>query len=198
MNLKRTVGMAALAVLFMVTAGCGREAREFISTAPSGSEAAGRTEIQDEDNSYEGTGDADTALDASIYVYVCGEVNSPGVYALREDARAFEAVEAAGGMTADADGQAVNLARILRDGEQLIVPSRLNAPAAGTAGGKVNINTADVPALMTLSGIGESKAEAIIAYREEKGPFTVIEDIMLVGGIKSSLFDRIKDDITVG
>lgn len=196
MRMKKAIGTAFLAVLLIVSGGCGREAQEFISSTCSGSEAAARTDIQDEDSGEGEALDAGTPLEESICVYVCGEVISPGVYTLHEGARAYEAVDAAGGMTWEADGEAVNLARILRDGEQVTVPA-IGQPA-GKTGGKVNINTADPETLMTLSGVGQSKAEAIIAYREEYGPYGAVEDIMNVNGIGSSMFERIKDDITVG
>ncbi len=144
---------------------------------------------------------------SSIFVYVCGEVNSPGVYELPAGSRLYEAVEAAGGFTEDADDRVHNLALPLKDGTQVTIYSRFEAetlPAAlryGASGdngsGLVNINTASKTELMTLPGIGEAKAEDIIRYRENNGDFKTIEDIMKVSGIKDSGFQKIKDRITV-
>ena len=146
-----------------------------------------------------------------IQVYVCGAVASPGVYTLPEGSRVYEAVEMAGGFLDTADPRALNQARMLSDGEQvtvLTVEEVQNGETVeqGSAGedlsgasdrGKVNINTADEAGLMTIPGIGESRAQAIIAYREENGKFESIEDIMKIDGIKEKMFDKIKDSITV-
>ena len=143
-----------------------------------------------------------------ITVYICGAVRRSGVYVLDEGARVYEAVEAAGGLTEDADETRVNQAGILADGEQVTVP-RVGEAGAGdgmsgtgdrASGGdaKVDINRADSAELQSLSGIGEAKARDIIAYREEHGPFEEIEDIMKVPGIKTALFNRIRDGITAG
>lgn len=179
----------------------------------------------DKDGSFETPG---------LYVDVCGAVNSPGVVMVPEGARVYEAIEKAGGLSADADGRYVNQARKLTDGEQIYVPAkdetdgqawqfgsegpggenRAALPNTGTenpggassggggatgvnADGKVNINTADSATLQTLTGIGESRAEAIILYRETNGAFETIEDIMKVTGIKNALFNNIRNDITV-
>ena len=163
-------------------------------------------------------------LDATpqeFYVHVCGAVANPGVYILPEGSRVVDAVMAAGGATADASGEALNQALAVTDGMQIYVPTTEEAeqsqdwlhtgetsaqtgnssgsPAStGTdSGGKVNINTADVTTLCTLPGIGESRAASIVAYREEHGGFSSIEDIMKVSGIKDAAFGKIKDKICV-
>lgn len=146
-----------------------------------------------------------------IFVDVCGAVNQPGVYELSSDSRVFQAIEAAGGMTEEASGTSVNQAQPLEDGQQVYVPTvqeaeeRNLAPAASeiqesgnsTGNEMVNLNTADAETLKTLSGIGDSKAQAILAYREEHGAFSSIEEIMQVPGIKESTFSMIKDKIAV-
>ena len=153
-----------------------------------------------------------------IVVHVCGCVNSPGVYRLEPGSRIIEAVEKAGGFTDDADNSVINLADRLADGMQIYVPAidpeadetdasrqyvKLadNIPERGTGAssesGKVNINTAGKEELMTISGVGESRADAIIAYRTENGRFASIEEIMNISGIKEGLFGKIKDKITV-
>lgn len=178
--------------------------------AGSGAELPGGTDILPENSSM-----AETAL---CYVYVCGKVQSPGVYTLPEGARIYEAVDLAGGFTDDAEESWLNLAEPVTDGMKLEVPSRTQAKdpswlaqnqtggSAGAGAGAavsgqqtalVNINTASQEELMTLKGIGASRAEDIIRYRKEAGGFTKIEDIMKVPGIKDAAFQKIKENITV-
>ena len=149
-----------------------------------------------------------------IFVHVCGEVVLPGVYELAEGSRIYQAVEMAGGFTENAAGDFLNMAGILEDGMKIQIPNQEEASrwgsreadsysgiSAGLDGGadnsKVNLNSASKEQLMTLKGIGEARAEAIIAYRQEYGPFAEIEDIMEVPGIKEAAFQKIKEDITV-
>lgn len=150
--------------------------------------------------------DAGTPQD-TCFVHICGAVNEPGVYQLPEGSRIYQAVEMAGGFLPEADERCLNLAAVVADGMQITVYTKEEAATAVQSGGgmedsgtypsKIDINTAGKEALMTLKGIGESRAEAIIAYREEHGPFEQIEDIMLVPGIKDGAFQKIKADITV-
>ena len=157
------------------------------------------------------TGAEDTQ---TVYVYLCGAVASPGVYQLKQGSRLYEAVELAGGLTREADAACLNLARQITDGEQIVIltceeAEQLKqegkyafgqenaATASNTPSGLVNINTASVSELTTVSGIGESRAQAIVAYREANGGFRCIEDIKKVEGIKEGLFSKIKDKITV-
>lgn len=146
--------------------------------------------------------------EATVFVYVCGAVESPGVYELDSDARVFDAIRSAGGITDEAAPDAVNQARIVTDGEQIYVPTNDEAASPGTWGGetpvtgaaentKVNINTAGKEELMTLTGIGEAKAADILKYREEHGSFGSIEELMQISGIKEGIFNKIKDDITI-
>ena len=142
---------------------------------------------------------------AQVYVYVTGAVANPGVYSLDEGLRVCDAVEAAGGLTEDADASTVNLARVLSDGEHIALPTKAEvetALAQGSAGGAaasslVNINTADASALETLSGVGSATAQAIISDREQNGPFSTIEDLMRVDGIGEKKFAKLKDSICV-
>ena len=150
-------------------------------------------------------------MDPAFVVHVCGEVANPGIYELPAGSRIYEAVKAAGGFTENAAEESVNLASPIEDGVQIRIYSKeetetLAAGAAPFDGfeasgeGKepvVNLNTATKEELMTLSGIGESRAEDIIRYREENGGFQNIEDIMKVSGIKDAAFQKIKDRITV-
>ncbi|MCR5283926.1 MAG: ComEA family DNA-binding protein [Lachnospiraceae bacterium] len=168
------------------------------------------------------TGNTDTsdAQGQAVYVQVCGAVAKPGVYRLSAGARVFEAVTLAGGLLDDAAPDAVNQAQKVTDGELIRIPTqteweqiceeggadRLSQDGAGTGDvdpgsgsgeGLVDLNTADAALLMTLPGIGESKAEDIIRYRESNGPFNSIEDVKKVSGIKDGLFQKIKDKIRV-
>ena len=156
--------------------------------------------------------DVENSEKSGVYVYICGEVIKPGVYELSGDSRIYEAVDAAGGFTENAARECVNLASKVSDGMQITIYNREeaaslladsapvgeNAGKSGTSGsGLVNLNTATKEELMTLKGIGESKAEDIIRYREKSGGFKKIEDIMKISGIKENGFQKIKDSITV-
>jgi len=137
-----------------------------------------------------------------IYVHILGQVNDPGLYALHDGDRAVDVVAAAGGLTPSADPAALNLARFLSDGEQIIVPAvGESVPASGaaggsTAGGKVNINTADEPTLETLPRVGPAMAARILAWRAANGRFTAVEDLMSVSGIGEKTFEGLKDLVT--
>ncbi|MCD8150127.1 MAG: helix-hairpin-helix domain-containing protein [Clostridiales bacterium] len=170
--------------------------------------------------------DADSAGEQEsssvIYVYICGAVNTPGVYELQGGDRIYQLVELAGGLREDAAGQSVNLAQTVEDGEMVYVPtveeeaagsvlsdeadgfvssdetdSSASADVSDTDNGKVNINTATAAELTALNGIGDAKAAAIVAYREEHGSFGSTEEIMQVNGIAEATYNKIKDEITV-
>ncbi len=133
-----------------------------------------------------------------VCVYVCGAVASPGVVELAEGSRVADALEAAGGFAEDAQRDHVNLAAKVSDGEKLYFPTieeacQLQEQAAES--GLVNINTADAALLATLPGIGEAKAQDIIAYREEKGGFAQCEELMQVNGIKRGTYEKLQDKI---
>ena len=142
---------------------------------------------------------------STILVYVSGAVKNPDVYALPPNSIVKDAMNAAGGPTDDTDLDRINLAAPLSDGMQVHFP-RKGEPAASSgppssgapAGAPININTATLEELDTLSGIGPVIAQAIIDYRQANGPFTSIEQIKDVRGIGDALFEKIKDRITVG
>lgn len=149
---------------------------------------------------------------STIFVHVCGKVNNPAVYEFENGARVVEAIEKAGGFMENAATDYLNLAKVLTDGEKIYVPDKeealgLNPVNIDTAQGnvadakdtntKVNINTASKEELLSLKGIGDSRAEDIINYRTENGKFAAIEDIMKVPGIKQGAFNKIKDNIRV-
>lgn len=147
--------------------------------------------------------------ETAVFVYVCGEVNSPGVYELLNGARVYEAVEAAGGLSENAADTYVNLAQVLNDGEKLLIPSKediLNGLVtaqenengqASSEQGKININTADRDTLTTLPGIGEAKANSIISYRKANNGFSSKEELMQIEGIKEGVYNKIKDLIII-
>lgn len=188
----------------------------FLAPEPAGDESFGAESYGTEPaEAVSGTGgassydmaDAPSALDGGglCYVHVCGEVVCPGVYQLAAGQRVFEAVELAGGFTDAAADAFLNLAEPVFDGMKVEVPDQEQAEslAAGqekqesVLGGKINLNTATREELMTLRGIGQARAEDILAYRQQHGGFGRIEDIMEVPGIKEAAFLKIRDDITV-
>ena len=171
--------------------------------------------------------DASSEEAKTLVVHICGAVSAPGVYELPAGSRIIDAVEAGGGFLPEADEACCNLAEEIVDGCQIYIMTKSESCADGQTekkagiqtspdsdmqttdinvrsnsttaleNGLVNLNTADVAALMTLPGIGESRAKAIISYREQQGAFTKIEDIMKISGIKQAAFSKIKDKITV-
>ena len=185
------------------------------------------TSDADADNETEAVPDKEMQQEM-IYVDVCGAVANPGVFQLAAGSRVFQAIEAAGGYLPEAALTCVNRAGVLTDGQQLYIltqeemerqgldPAEMSGASDGQMNGsagtgqntgmtaqvqqdnRININTADEAQLTTLTGIGATRAQAIIAYREENGPFAAIEDIMNVQGIKEGTFAKIKDEIVVG
>lgn len=150
---------------------------------------------------------------AVVVVHVVGAVRQPGLYTLAGGSRVGDAITAAGGVTPEAAGEAVNLARVLADGEQVFLPTKkqvaagvvsppgaAGAAAGGgtTAGGKIDLNRATAAELDTLPGVGPSTAKKIVDDRTKNGPFTKIEDLMRVTGIGQKKFDSLKDLVTVG
>lgn len=144
-----------------------------------------------------------TVSDGKIQVFVCGEVRNPGVYSLDQDDRIVTAIEAAGGLTKKAAYESINQAQKIKDGEQIYIPSKteqqntLTEQGKETASNLISINQATREELMTLPGIGEAKAESIIAYRQEHGTFQSTEDLMKISGIKEGVYNKIKDYITL-
>lgn len=143
-----------------------------------------------------------------VYIHICGAVRKPGVYTFAKEPHGIDVVKRAGGFTKKADKTSVNLAELVTDGTQLVIAVKdsKKAPTDKQSSGYksdshradcVNINTATEQELMTLSGIGESKASQIVSYRTAHGAFHKIEDIMNISGIKEGVFSKIKDYITV-
>lgn len=142
----------------------------------------------------------DNTAEACIYIYVCGHVKQPGVYQLSADARICDALVKAGGVSEDGNAEALAQAEHMTDGQTIYVPGmeeKNNGEANTEDDGLVNINTAGKEELMTLPGIGESKAVTILQYREEHGSFQSVEELMEIPGIKEGVFNKIKSSIKV-
>jgi len=140
-----------------------------------------------------------------IFVYISGAVNKPGVFKASPNARVFDIVAMAGGLTDEADRAKTNLAQSIKDGmhihvvDKLPVSNELSATTGTTktkVGNKVNINHADKSELDTLPGVGPALAERIIEYRQTNGSFTSIDELKNVPGIGSSKFEKMKEKIT--
>ena len=153
------------------------------------------------------------SAETEVYVDVDGAVASPGVYRLQDGARVSQAIDAAGGLAAEADVTGLNRASKVTDGQKIYVPTVGEQQAASAAGGVeggaasvsgarassglVNINTASAAELQTLSGIGPSMAQSIIDERTKNGAFTSVDDLMRVSGIGEKKFAKIKVCICV-
>lgn len=190
------------------------------SEGPDGKEAeSGSRQAETEADATSGTEVTTEEMSDYIFVHVCGCVAEPGVYKLRSDARVVDAISAAGGMSQGAATDFLNLAAPVYDGEKIQVPSQEEAASAGAedaftelsvipatadggsesvtsaADGKVNLNTATLEELMTLSGIGEGKAQSIINYRELHDGFDTLEELTEVDGIGDTTFEKLKEQI---
>jgi competence protein ComEA len=159
-----------------------------------------------------------------IYVDIKGSVSTPGVYKLKSNSRVVDAIEASGGITESANTRFVNLSKLLNDGDVVVIYSNeeienakkdqiiyIDTPCVceevkndacykdeqTTISGKININTASIQELKTLTGIGEAKAKSIVEYRTKNGNFNVIEDLLKVNGISETIYAKIKENITV-
>ena len=246
-RLRTAAGMLGLCTVCFWSAGCGRKSTDQLETLRLEDGRGTEVDTADQDISSEkegsegteetgdrkaagniqeiGNADAGSGSMEHIFVYVCGAVNTPGVYELEAGARLYEAIARAGGVREDGAEESINQAQAVSDGERLYIPTDeevrqgLDAyllsgsaggdaaagsqsavpggPSGSSASGKVNINTASREELKTLNGIGDTRAGSIVVYRESNGPFGSIEDLMKVEGIKEGVFNKLKDDITV-
>jgi competence protein ComEA len=155
-----------------------------------------------------------TGAAAVVVAYVCGAVRRPGVYTFAQGARITDLIDKAGGATGVAELQTVNLAAVLTDGLQVVVPERgapgagaapadaatsaaAAAPGSATGGALVNLNTATLAELDTLPGVGPSTAQKIIDYRTAQGGFKTVDDLNNVSGIGDVTFAELKDLVTI-
>ena len=202
------IGITAAAICVLVAGGVGLAS----VVAPDSAFT-----VEKADASYDESEQANPAQSesAALFVHVGGSVANPGLYELAGDARVQQAVDAAGGFAEDAAVDALNLARQIQDGEQIIVPSMQQvtgsgapvssdsgAPAASSGGafvnGKVDINTATVDQLQQLNGVGPALAQRIVADRQANGPFKTVEDLKRVSGIGDKKYASLADSICVG
>ena len=133
-----------------------------------------------------------------VFVHVTGAVAYPGVVEVPADSRVLDAIEKAGGATEDASLDTVNLARLVFDGEQIVVPrvgDVLN-PESGVSSGLISLSSADAETLDTLPRIGPATAERIIAWREKNGPFRSIDDLLAISGIGPATLEGLKPLVT--
>ncbi|MGO1655991.1 MAG: helix-hairpin-helix domain-containing protein [Lactobacillus delbrueckii] len=173
---------------------------------------------------------AASAANAEVVCDISGAVKHQGVYRLKNGARLEDLIEKAGGLTKDAQLQAINRSQLLKDQDKIYIPGKgdkmeaaqtanfaaASAPASSTSasasasassvssstsgaasGDLINLNTATASDLQKLNGIGEKKAEQIIAYRQEKGSFKSIDELKEVSGIGDKTFAAIKDQLTI-
>lgn len=203
-KIQKTAAALVLCIGVFCTPGlvsCGRntDIGELEIVESDGSDQGSHSDIIKEDPT-----DNDTS-ELSVVVHVCGCVNAPGLYELPAGSRIGNAIESAGGFSCGADEVHLNLAELLTDGQQVYVPSEGEAgsedvsshPAGSTDDGKVNINTADRNELMSIPGIGGTRADNIIAYRNTHGYFADIKDIMKVTGIKEGIFAGIEEYLKI-
>ena len=161
--------------------------------------------IKAEDNDAVIEQDSAAVKNEKVVVYISGEVVNPQVIEMKDGDRLIDAVEKCGGMTENADKNAVNLALLLKDEDHYVIPKigenlQLNTSSNNKSSQNnnlVNINTADKTTLISLPSIGEKTAEKIIQYRETNGNFKSIDDIKNINGIGEKKFEQIKDLITV-
>lgn len=199
--MKRKINICFIFLMFSIClvtfSSCGKT-----SYLDKSQDSNSTTETSNKKNSSKDSSSKNTTSKTSgkCFVQVSGAVNSPGVYELSGEPRIFHAILMAGGLREDADVSSLNQAEKISDGQKIVIKTRDEvAMEAVTSAddGKVNINTADAKTLMTLPGIGESKANSIIKYRESKGSFNSIEDIKNISGIKDGVYNKIADSIKV-
>ena len=197
--------LGTLLVVFLC--GCGRDTAYYVDSQAQSSQMPSMQSDVSELQTEEEVTETQTQTFV-LYVYVCGQVKNPGVYILPEGSRVCDLFEKAGGLTDSAAFEYWNQAKLLSDGEMLYVPTVNEAKdrewTEGTTSqnttddpDKININTASKEELMTLPGIGEAKADAILAYRRENGSFSSIEELKQVEGIKDGVFSKMKDYIEI-
>ena len=194
MKKRYAAAVSGIWVLVCMLSGCTSGKPAVVYDTGDGSEAAVSEVIRDESTE---------EAPQTLFVHVCGEVNAPGVYELPAGSRVCQAIEAAGGLTGEADDRLLNQAALLADGMQIRVCAEAETgPADGTGmltddSGMINLNTADRDALMALPGIGEARAAAIIEYRELHGGFSRAEELLNIEGIGEKSFSRLKKLVTV-
>ncbi len=214
-------------MLIFILAGCGKQSyletksqseKSQQSDSNQGNRATGssNTAVLSDKKSNKNTNSKKTKTkktsdDTPWVVCITGAVNQPGVFHVKEDTRVYEVIALAGGFRSDADQDSLNQAAAVSDGEMIriltVEEAKLSdSPEASSqsqtqdgksTGGKVSLNRASKEELMTLPGIGESKADAIIKYREENGSFRSIDDLKKISGIKDGVISKFKDKVVI-
>lgn len=195
---KKTGRLILLFLLFLFLIGCH---------ASPGGEVIQESHLKQEQEETEHRENKTDCVLPKIFVHVSGEVKNPGLYELDSGSRIFEAIQAAGGFTKRADEDSINLAQKIKDESKIHVFSLDKEEKEGKEKGeasqnkkpdvRIDLNRATLEELMTLPGIGEKRAEAILDLRVQKGSFQTIEDLLEVEGIKEGIFNKIKDLIKV-
>lgn len=192
--------------LFLLMQVCGCSSKEAVYLEQTENTENSETEVTEHEEVVAASEAEWTAgEDGQCCVYICGAVKVPGIYLLPGGSRIYEVIEMAGGLRWDACESQINQAEYISDGqmiyimteEEVLEQEATDEQEAEENDGKINLNTATASELMTLAGIGQSKADAIIAYREENGGFSTIEELMNITGIKEGVFQKIKDSIKV-
>ncbi len=212
----RKTDFLTVVVIVLILTGCG-SAQTYLTGQLERSAAGGanftgpETEQSETEETEDEHTEAEEVKPAVCFVHVSGAVQKPGVYELPEGSRLYEVIEMAGGFTEDAAEAYCNLAAVIGDGMQYHIPTEEEAgslsggigESSGTpagaydAEGRLDLNRASKEELMQLTGIGETKAEAILAYREEHGGFGSTEELKQVSGIGNATYEKLQDDITV-
>lgn len=201
-KVKKQIILLGIVVLMMLVGCTGCKKQSYLET---------QSDLQEEHTKSADTTEEkkqQTEKTTEIYVQIDGAVKKPGVYTFSEESRVYELIEAAGGLLPEAYDLGINQAKRLVDGEKIYVYTKeeiengaettdTQNPKGQTDDGKININTASVEELMTLSGIGETRAKDIIAYRNAHGAFSLPEDLKNVSGIGDSTYNKIADAIIV-
>lgn len=203
--------LGCLLVMGIYMTGCSGVGEEFILTDTEEKQEVITTGQEQETSTQDSvtqetvmqvTGQTEEA--GTVFVFVCGQVAVPGVYELPAGSRIYDAIMQAGGCMETADICAVNQAGYLEDGMQIYIPAigetykeAASEEQASRTDGRISINHADKNELMTLPGIGESKADAILEYRQSHGAFSSIDELMNIPGIKEGIFNNIQDYIKV-
>ncbi len=181
--------LVAILALALTLTGCGT--KSYLQSQTDEAELEETEAVEAEESS------AESDTDGTYWVQVDGAVVTPGVYEVQAGSRVYQVIELAGGLTEEAYTRSLNQVRLVEDGEMIYVSTEAEATAeASTTSGEVddgliNINTATVDELQTLPGIGESKAQAIVDYRETYGSFASAEDITSVSGIGDSTYAKL-------
>lgn len=209
--------VCALCLFVLLISGCGQqEEAVFLEQKQDLQEEKEEPEEVSSEETIQEEVTKEKQPEAKICIFVCGSVKNPGVYYLNENARVYEAIEAAGGFLEEADTSWLNQAEPLTDGDKIRIYSKeetqkmqeegikeetneeIKEEVSKEESGKVNLNTASLEELQTVPGIGAAKAAAIIEYRETQGKFNSTQDIQNVPGIKGKTFEKIQPYITAG